>query len=399
MSNGDSVALIGSETDALSKLFATMDKNTGIVEGIGEALEQHIALERRLSPTKSSVGDADKYSILIAQMNELDNTLKATPITLPSMEGVTDPVSIAYVHGLALESLKVRIRSIMMSLGRLYQRIEVWVGKVLDRINEAIEGTYGRAKRNLKVLTERQRELHPSDITNTKFMILYQNGDRVLSEKEMVNLPIALGNLLEASIADCTDIVKGMDRLYLEDVLSRNNALAQASRYANTRKVASNVTDHTDYSVFNFDIGIRRKRIVISRSNVIQENYNPKYFDTRVNDIDATKEVKGVKTISASAAMDVCKGVMDLITQVRNARKDYRVFSDSSKRIADAEKALKRKGDPLPEVEQRRRDLVGVSKILLGEMGSLYKFIYLCTRYLIDMTDLLLINPKRLVRG
>jgi len=386
------------ETDPLYHTFQAQEKNDQEINRIAGLILRSEPTELRiLRSTPDSIAQED-FDHIERQFVEADQALGIqTTFLYPSMESINHTGTLPYAHSLAVESVGTRIKTIMQALRRMGIRILNWIKSILERVDRVIEGTYGRARKAKKLLEANARSIHVREVSVEWVRELYDNGNRVTTNQELEALPGQLKRLLNVSMEDSARTVEAFKTLFLDSTAQRERVMAPVISNTDLKQISAKVEEGEMSRTYSLGFGIKGNRLQIRRPFIEKPDFDPQGYAARVITQKSGKVPRKVETLDVNAAINICTNIMDVIDEIRNTRK----------RFADMEKNIKAivESEPKPgenessEFTERRRDLMAISKLLMGELGTVYKFIYISTRDLMDFIDVLLTNPRKLSTG
>lgn len=381
--------------DPLEVVFNAQVHNAQEVDRITALIQQGEAHELRvLKSTPASIANEDFDSIQ-QDFEPLNTKLGINEIfAFPSFESLNNSALQEYSHSLAVESISARLKTIMQALRRMGIRILNWIKNIIERVNTVIEGTYGRAKKAKQLLTANARSIHVREVTVDWVLDLYTNGTRAVENEELVNLPGQLERLLAVSLEDSARTVDGFKQLFMNPTATRDSVMKSIVSNQDMKLLASKVDNGEMSITYSFPFGLKGTRLQIRRPLIDQQDFDPQAYSARIVKQKATKRPGRVKTLEASAAINICTNIMDVIDSIKASRKRFADIENGVKAIIKASETPPK--DEAVEMVERRRDLMAISKLLMGELGTVYKFIYVTTRDLMDFIDLLLANPRKL---
>lgn len=385
-------------TDPLYHTFQAQENNDAVINRISGLILRNEPTELRiLRSTPDSIALED-FDHIQREFSETDEVLGIhSTFMYPSMESLNHGDTLPYAHALAVESIGTRIKTIMQALRRLGIKILNWLKSILERVNRVIEGTYKRAKKAKELITANQRSIHAREVTVDWVCELYDNGNRVTTNEELEALPGQLKHLLKVSLNDSVQTVDAFKTLFLDPKALRDRTLEPVTANKDLERISARVDEGERSKTYSIGFGVKGSRLQIRRPFIQDANFDPAGYQARVINQKKTSKPRKVTTLDANAAINICTNIMDVIDDIKASRKRFKDIEKSVTAIVKSEP--KPKKDEMTEFTERRRDLLGISKLLMGELGTVYKYIYISTRDLMDFIDVLLVNPKKLTTG
>ena len=383
------------QTDPLYHTFQAQEKNDQEINRISGLILRSEPTELRiLRSTPDTIAQED-FDHIERQFVEADQALGIqTTFHYPSMESINHLGTLPYAHALAVESIGTRIKTIMQALRRLGVRILNWIKTILERVDRVIEGTYGRAKKAKRLLEANARSIHVREVTVDWVRELYDNGNRVTTNQDLEALPGQLKRLLHVSMEDSARTVEAFKTLFLDPKALRDRVMAPVISNTDLKQLSAKVEEGEMSRTYSLGFGIKGNRLQIRRPFIEKPDYDPQGYAARIITQKSGKVPRKVQTLDVNAAINICTNIMDVIDEIRNTRKRFADMEKNIKAIINTEP--KPDDDESTEFTERRRDLMAISKLLMGELGTVYKFIYISTRDLMDFVDVLLTNPRKL---
>ena len=383
------------QTDPLYHTFQAQEQNDKEINRIAGLILRSEPTELRiLRSTPDSIAHED-FDHIERQFGEADQALGIQSTFLyPSMESLNHAGTLAYGHSLAVESVGTRIKTIMQALRRMGIKILNWLKSILERVDRVIEGTYGRAKKAKKLLIANARSIHVREVAVDWVRELYDNGNRVTTNQELEALPGQLKRLLTVSVEDSARTVEAFKTLFLDPKALRDRVMQPVISNTDLKQISAKVEEGEMSRTYSLGFGVKGNRLQIRRPFIEKSDFDPQAYSARVIQQKSGKVPRSVKTLDVDAGINICTNIMDVIDEIRNTRKRFADIEKNVTAIIKAEPKPSDKEDT--EFTERRRDLMAISKLLMGELGTVYKFIYISTRDLMDFIDVLLANPRKL---
>lgn len=382
--------------DPLYDVFDTQDNNLHAVDQLIEDNVKSTQVERTLLKKGAESISLEMLGEYTETLKRLDKRLGIDSSTLYfSLESMQYSVSRERAYDLSVESITVRLKTIAKAIGKMVTKILHWLGRVVDRMNEVIEGTYKRAIKNKKEIETNKRSIFERPINNKKLMRTFMHGDKQLKNAEVVKASMFLTELLKVEFQSTTAIANGFITLASEENKSREEVLKDYNHNTRLGELSSTMEKVGKEGIrYVFSGGVAGITLRIERPNITDPDFDPTAFKASIKQLETKTKPKRAVSLSADDSIAICNQVIESIELIKSQRKTMSNLATDIKRIS---KEIERRGTVEAEyVIQRRKDLLGISKVLLGELNTVYKYAYAVSRRLIDFTELSLMKTSKL---